>query len=114
MLLLQQLGDGLRERLGLLVGRLHVQRHVDLEPLGARRLGEALEAEPVEQRADPDGDAAAVDDVRRGAGVEVEDHHRRAIDVLRQRERGVQLEIGEVRGPGQRGQVVGEAVIDVA
>src|SRR5437764_1509742 len=48
VLLLEQLGDRFGERLGLVVARLDVQRHVHLEPLRARRLGEALEPKPVE------------------------------------------------------------------
>jgi hypothetical protein len=46
---LEHLGDALRERLGDLVGRRRVERHVDLHPLRAGRLRERQEPEVVER-----------------------------------------------------------------
>ena len=57
-------------------------------------------------------DAAALDDRRRRAGIEVEGDERRALGVVGQRQRGVQLEIGEVGQPHERGLVVGQDVVD--
>src|SRR5438309_421190 len=50
--------------------------------------------------------------ISRRAVVEIEHHHGGLLDPLCLRERGVQLEVGEVGRPYQRGKVVGEAVID--
>ena len=114
MLLLQELRDGLRERLRLPVGHLGVERDVHLEPLRARGLGEGLETDALEELAHPEPDLAAVHDRCGRSGIEVEHHHRRPIDRGGERERGVQLEVGEVGGPDERGNVVGQAEVDVA
>ena len=68
----QRLRHRLRVRLGLLVGDLRVQRHVDLNPLRARGLGEALEPEVGEERAQDQRHPGAFDDRRRLTGIEIE------------------------------------------
>ncbi len=111
---LERLGDRVRERLGLLVGDLRVQRDVELKALGARRLGERLEAEVLEHRLDREADTAAVEDVGGRAGVEVEDQAGGALDVLGERERRVQLQRRQLRQPDQRGEVVADDEVQQA
>ena len=91
-----------------------VQRHVDLEPLRPRRLGVALEPVAGRRSRSISADPAALDDRRRRPRVEVEHHRRRPSHVACQRQRGVQLEVGQVRDPEQRGQVVHRQEVDVA
>ena len=67
-----------------------------------------------EQVAQAQRDPAAVDDVRRRAGIEVEGEHRRPLRRPRQRERGVQLERRQLRHPDQRRQAVADAEVDLA
>ena len=67
-LLLEQLGDRFGERFGHLVADVFaVQRDVDLHPLRARGLGEALDPEVAEHLAQAQRHPAAVDDVGRRA-----------------------------------------------
>ena len=49
---------------------------------------------------------------RRRPGIEVEDHHGRALDARDLRQRRVQLEVGQVGEPDQRRQVVADAEVD--
>src|SRR3712207_7573316 len=56
----------------------------------------------------------ALHDRGRRAGVQVEGQEARRLDVGGQRQRGVQLEVGEVGQPDERRQVLGEAEVDVA
>ena len=44
-------------------------------------------------------------------GIEIEHHHRWAFDVILARQGCVQLEIGQVRCPDERGQIVRETVM---
>ena len=114
MAALEHLRDAVGERLGLRVGRRRVERDVDLHALGARGLGERLEPEVLERLAQPQRHLGALDDRRRRPRIEVEGHDRRRGDVDGERERGVQLEVGEVGQPHERRQVVGEAEVDRA
>ena len=114
MAALQQLRDRLREALGLLVGGRHVERHVDLHPLRARGLREPLQPEVPEHLAQVQRHARALDDRGRRAGIEIEGEDRRRARIGRLRQRGVQLQVGEVGQPDQRRQVVGEHEVDRA
>ena len=114
MLLLEQLGDRVGEGLGVVIGHRGVQRDVELQAFRPRRLGKNLDLELSEQLSDPEPDTAALDDRRRGTGVEVEDHHRRDRHIARQRKVGVKLQVGEVGKPDQCRQVVADRVVDVA
>ena len=109
---LQVAGQRLGQGLGLVVGGLAVQRRVDLHALRARGLGKALEPQLVEQLAQEQRHLAALHDPRRLAGVEVEGQRGRVLDRRRLRQRGVQLEVGQVGQPDQRGQVVAQAEVD--
>ncbi len=62
----------------------------------------------------PDTDLGALHDIGWRAGVEIEHHHGRAADFLRQRKRRVQLDRRQVRHPDNRRQIVGQNVIDGA
>ena len=110
---LEQLGERARERLGLVVGRRRVERDVDLHPLRARGLRERGQAEVVEDLAQL---AARPRRTRRssagGPGSRSKASIVRRLDVGGQRERRVQLEVGEVGQPHERRQVVGEAEVD--
>ena len=102
------------ERLGavVVVHAVGVQRHVDLDALRARGLREALEAELRERVAQRAAPPRSTRRAPAGARVEVEGHHRRPLDLGDLRQRRVQLEVGEVRQPDERRQVVADAVLD--
>ena len=91
MLLLEVLRQPLRHHLGLDVGDLGVEGHVQLQALGPGRLGAALQPVLSEQVAQHQADAAALDDGRGRAGIEVEDERARFGEVAAQRQRGVHL-----------------------
>ena len=59
----------------------------------------------------PQSHLATLHNVGGRPGIEIEDHHRRASDVFRQRERRVQFDRGQIRQPHQRGQIVSENVM---
>ena len=114
-LLFEQLGDRFGERFGRLVADLlGVERDVDLHPLRARGLGEALDVEVAEQVAQAQRHPAAVDDVGRRPGVEVEGEHGRPRRRPGQRERGVQLDRRQLRHPDQGRPAVADAEVDLA
>ena len=103
----------LREGLGLVVARLRgVERHVELHSLRAARLREALELQLLEDVTQPERHLRALDDGGRRARVEVERERGRALNVLRERQRRVELEVREVGEPDERGQVVREREVD--
>ena len=112
--LLEVLGERLGERLRLVVGRLGVvQRHVDLHALRARGLGKRLQlrAAPSASRSSSATSqhstiAAGAPGSRSKASIVG-----RSIG-LGPRQRGVQLEVGEVGHPDQRRQVLAEAEVD--
>ena len=114
MLLLQQAGQAVRERLGVVVGHGGVQRHVQLHALGAGGLQVAVERELGEHVAQEHRHLAALGQAGRRAGVEVEREHGGGVGVLGQRQRGVQLQVGEVGEPDQGRQVVAEHEVDHA
>ena len=95
----------------VVVHLLVVQRHVHLDapwsPTSSRssrgRSGERL-AEQEPPRSTRPGGA--------GARIEVEGHHRRPVDLGHLRQRGMQLEIGQVGEPDERRQVVADAKVD--
>ncbi len=91
--------------------RTQADREVD--PLGARRLGDDVEPELAEEVADVERDACAVDDVRRRAGIEVEHHGSGTPRVGGARLGSVELERSEVRRPHERRQVVDAAGADL-
>jgi hypothetical protein len=112
-LLLEQLSDRLGERPGLLVGHLRIEREIDLHPLAARDLREALHAECPEELPDTQRHLAALAQARRRTGIEVEDEHGRLLHPHRPGERGVELQGSKLRHPDQRRAVLAEAEVDL-
>ena len=112
---LQMARKRLREQLGavVVVDVVDIERHVHLDALRARGLREALEADLLERVAQYVRHLAALGKAGGRTGIEVEGHDRRPVDVVYERERGVELEIGEVGQPDQRRQVVADAVVDL-
>ena len=98
----------------VLVGVRRVERHVDLQALRPRGLGERLEPEPLEHLADVERHLGALGDAGGRPGVEVEHAHRRRLDVVAPRHRRVDLERRHVGRPRQRGRRVEAAVADGA
>ena len=97
------------------VGVRRVERHVHLQALRARRLGEALEpGQVVEHLADVERHLGALGDAGAGPGVEVEHAHRGRLDVVAACHRRVDLERGHVGRPRQRRRRVEGAVADGA
>ena len=111
---LQDLRDALRERPRPGERGRRVERHVDLHPLRPGGLGERDEPEVVERVAQPARHLGALHDRGRRAGIQVEGDHRRLLGRGRAAERRVQLQIGQVGEPDERGEVVAHAVGDVA
>jgi hypothetical protein len=111
---LQMPRQRLRERLraAVVVHALGVERDVHLDALRPRRLREALEAEPPERVTEDAGHLAALGEATARARVEVERHERRSLHVRDLRQRRVQLEVGQVREPDDRRQVVADAEVD--
>ena len=99
MLAFQNARQLVGEGLGLLVGDGRVQRQVNLQSLGAGGFGESFQAKLPKDLAQPQPNLAAQDNVGRRAGIEIEDQHGRLQDLLGQRERGMQLQVGEVGRP---------------
>ena len=112
VLLLEHLREPVRERLGVVVGDRGVERHVELHALRARGLREALQAELGEHVAQQHRHLAALGQRGRRAGVEVEGEHGGRVGVLGQRQRGMQLQVGEVGEPDEGRQVVAEHEVD--
>src|SRR6266852_5203966 len=100
--------------LGLFVGRLCVQRDVDLHPFRAGGLGKTLHPEVVEDRTHPEADLRTLHDIGGWPGIEVEDHHGGRFDVRCERKRRMQLQRGQVGNPNQRWKIVRKNVIDGA
>ena len=98
----------------LLVGAGRVQRHVELQALGARRLGPRPQVDGGEDVADLERDLAALGDGGRLAGVEVEDHQRGRVGIDGPGHGSVQLERRQVGRPDDGGHRVEHAVADGA
>jgi hypothetical protein len=111
---LEVAGERVREPLGpvVVVDLVVVERHVDLDALRARRLREALQAQLRERLAQHERHLAALAQAGPGPRIEVERHHARPVDVVHERQRRVQLEVGQVREPDQRREVVADAEVD--
>ena len=99
-------------RLGVAHGR--VEGEVDLEPLRPGDLGECGDLEPVEDAAQQERHLAARDEIGRRPRVEVEHGGGGRLDSGRAVEVGVHLQICEVRGPHEGGEVVDDAEADDA
>jgi hypothetical protein len=99
------------ERLGVVVGDGRVQGDEELKPLGARGFREDLEPHAVEDRVDQQSHLGTLQQAGRGPRVEVEDQGGRAEEVSGPSERGVELQVRQVRGPDQAGLVVQKAVV---
>ena len=108
----QQLGDSQRKVPGLVVGVRAVQRDVELQSLGAGRLGPSLQVDRGEHLADLQGHLAALGHGGRLAGIEIEDDERRRIGIRSPCHGCVQLERSEVGGPYDGGHRVQHAVAD--
>ena len=78
MLPLEPLRERLGEGFGLLVSRRGVERHVNLQPFRAGGFRERLQAPAIEELLQPKPDLAALQDVRRRAGIEIEGDRRSA------------------------------------
>ena len=114
VLLLEQTGDAVRERLGVVVGDVGVQRHVELHALRARGLHAALQRELGEHVAQQQRHLAALREPRGRPRVEVEREHGRRVRILGEGKGGMQLEVGEVGQPHQGREVVAEHELDRA
>jgi hypothetical protein len=68
----------------------------------------------VERRPQMQGDLGALDDRGRCAWIEIEGQHGGPAGVGGRRQRRVQLQIGHVGEPHERGQILHEAVVDLA
>ncbi len=77
-----------------------------MQSLATRGLHDDLEAELVEDVAQVEGHAPAVEHRGRRAGIEVEDDGRRVPRIGHRPLMGVQLERGEVGQPDERGQLL--------
>ncbi len=84
---------------------------IPFEPLV---FGEALELPGLEQLAQQQRHVGALHDRRRRTRIEVERQRGGPRDVLGQRQRGVQLQVGEVGEPDERGQVARQREVDRA
>src|SRR5262249_40583210 len=80
----------------------------------ARSFGEAFKLEMLKDGAQPDCDLAALHDVGRWSGIEIEDNGARTHDVTAERERRVQFDGGEIRNPDEGWKIVAKNVINVA
>ena len=114
MFALKQTRQGVSKRLSFVIAGFGVERNIDLQALRPRGLGKTLQVEVLENRAQPDCDLAALHDVRGRAGVEIENHHSRTFNIVRERKRRMQFDGGQVSDPDQRRQIVSENVIDIA
>ena len=99
---------------GFAVADAGVERNVDLKALGAGGLGKAAQAQAGERVAHPEPDLAALDDVGRFAGIEIEDDARGMRHGRGAGERGMQLQRRQVGGPHQSGEVLDDAVFHPA
>jgi hypothetical protein len=72
-----------------------------------------LTARLLEQLTYPHGDLAALEQAYALTGIEVERDRRRALHVVAEVERGVQLDAAEIHRPQQAGELVDDAVLDV-
>src|SRR5438270_1444068 len=90
MLLLKQASESVRKTFGLVISNRRIQGYIHLQSLGAGSLGEGLQLEPIEDVAQPKGNLTAENDVSRRTRIEIEDHHRGLVDLLRARERSMQ------------------------
>ena len=86
-----------------------VQGHRDVQALAARRLHDRDHPEVVEQLAQLERDAAAVEHVGRRAGVEVEHDRPGGVHVGESPLVRVQLERSEIREPDERREVLDDA-----
>src|SRR6266566_10154202 len=68
----------------------------------------------IENRAQPNCDLTALDDICWWARVKIKDHGSRTENVARQRKRRMKFDGGKIRNPDQRRQIVCENVIHVA
>src|SRR5213080_1780405 len=114
MFVFKQPGKSIGERLGLVVAGFRVQRNINLHALRAGCFRKALQLEMIEDRAQPQSDLTALNDVGGWAGIEIEYHAPRAFNISRQRKRWVQFNRRQVCHPDQRSQIVRENVVDVS
>jgi hypothetical protein len=110
----EQLCDGLGEGTGLLVGDLGVEGEINLHALPTGYLREPLDPERPEELSDPQCNLAALDQSRRRSRIEVEDEDGWLLHSRRLRQRGMELEGGELCHPGQRRPVLAQAEVDLA
>src|SRR6266540_317456 len=87
VLLLEVLSEPLGDDLGLVVVDLRVERHVELQPLGAGRLRAAVKPVLREDITEHQPDPTALDDGRGRARVEIEDQGSRFGQLAAQRQR---------------------------
>src|SRR6266581_6474010 len=72
---------------------------------------ERFQFHSTQQLAQPNPNLTALHDVCRRTRIQIEHHHRRTFDVVFARKRCVQLKIGEVSCPDERGQIVSETIM---
>src|SRR5581483_360440 len=102
----------MRERFRLVVIRRSVQRNINLQALRSGGFRKALQPKMLEDGAQPHGDLCTLDHISRRTGIEIENHHGRAIDIFGQRKRWVQFERGKVGDPYQGRHVICQNVVD--
>jgi hypothetical protein len=105
LIALEPFGEGPGLIAGLLGGHAG-DRGVQLQALAARGLGQRREALGLQQRPQVLGHPAAVHDVGRRTGVQVEDQQVGLAEFGHPPLRYVQFQAGQVGGPNERGQVV--------
>lgn len=102
-----------REGLGGFVGCRGVQWNVDLQTFRTGSLWKAFEVYGVELGFEPLGDLGALENVRRGPRVEIENDHRGRPDIFLFGQERMKLEISEIRGPDNRRQIVRHTVMNL-
>src|SRR5689334_10614629 len=113
MTVFQQPSNGLGKGLGLVVSDCGIQGHVYLEPFGARRLWKRLHPETGKDLSYPESHLTAVNDVGRGARIEIESDHRWPLHIGSLRKRGVQLQVSKISQPYECWKIRNDAVIHV-
>ncbi len=114
MLVFQQPGEGVGKGFGVFITGGTVERNVDLQSLGAGRLGKTLQPEVFEDFPQPHANLGTLHDIGGWSGIEIKNHHGGAFDLLCQRKRRMQFDGGQIRHPHHGREIVGQNVVHIA
>src|SRR3954464_12549820 len=112
MLLREEVGDRSRERLRYFVRGGRVERHIHLQSLRSRDFRKRLEPQPVEQVFQTERDSRAGQDIAPFPGIQVERDRGGCADWRIPMQERMNLEARDARGPGERGPVIDDNVVD--